>query len=849
MALSPGTKLGPYEIIAVAGAGGMGEVYRARDSRLNREVAVKVLPPAFARDADRLSRFHQEAQAVASLSHPNIMAVHDFGEYEGAPYIVAELLEGETLRDRMRGGALPMRKATELAEQIARGLAAAHEKGIVHRDLKPDNIFVTRDGRVKILDFGLAKLTRPEGIAATDAPTMVEQTEPGLVMGTAGYMSPEQVKGQPADHRSDLFSFGAILYEMISGRRAFRGETSVETMSAILKEDPPDLTETNRTVPPAMERMVRHCLEKNPEERFQSARDVAFNLQNLSGSSTHAAAIAQTTTAPPIASARLATIAALSLAALASVFYAGWRLKPVSAPIFKPLTFRRGTVTAARFAPDGQDVIYSAAWEGAPHPELFSTHINGVLSRPLDVSDADLLAISPQGEMALLQHWHRTISWQRTGMLARMPLNSGAPKEMLEGIQDADWSRDGRLAIIRSGLKYQLEFPVGHVLATVTAKWFNYPRISPDQTLIAFFEHPPGDDRGDVCVVDMSGNKRVLSAGWSSLAGLAWSPSGEEVWFAGSNTGSSRSLYAVSLAGRTRSVLHVPGSMLLNDIAPDGRVLVSQEDSRRLIVGLTPGSSQERDFSWLDWSNPRDLTPDGRWLLLDEQGEGGGPDYTIYVRKTDASPAVRLAEGDSFSISDDGKQVLATTSTTPSTVVLLPTGAGESRSIKAGNLQSPVGHFLQDGKRMLVLPDDFSVWVESLEGDAPRRITPPGVTSFGITTADDKYVIAQDERANEALYPLDGGPSIPLTKWAAGDVPINHTTDNHSFFVGNGDIPVKVYRYDFVSGTRQFMRQLQPGDATGIERISDIRMTPDGKYYVYGGPRRLSNLFVITGLK
>src|ERR1700722_5905235 len=329
MALSPGTKLGPYEIIAVAGAGGMGEVYRARDSRLNREVAVKVLPPAFARDADRLSRFQQEAQAVASLSHPNIMAVHDFGDYEGSPYIVAELLEGETLRDRLRGGALPMRKATDFAEQIARGLAAAHEKGIVHRDLKPENIFVTRDGRVKILDFGLAKLTRPEGVAATDAPTIVEQTEPGLVMGTAGYMSPEQVKGQPADHRSDLFSFGAILYEMISGRRAFRGETSVETMSAILKEDPPDLTETNRTVPPAMERMVRHCLEKNPEERFQSARDVAFNLQNLSGSS-QAAAIAQTKTAPPVG--RIATIAALSLAALASVFYAGWRLKPISAP-------------------------------------------------------------------------------------------------------------------------------------------------------------------------------------------------------------------------------------------------------------------------------------------------------------------------------------------------------------------------------------------------------------------------------------------------------------------------------------------------------------------------------------
>src|ERR1022692_1229399 len=276
MALISGTKLGPYEIVGPLGAGGMGEVYRARDARLNREVAIKVLPGAFACDPEQLRRFQQEAQAVAALNHPNILAIHDFGEHEGSPYIVSEFLEGDTLRERMRPGRLPMRKATEYGEQVARGLAAAHEKGIVHRDLKPENIFITRDGRVKILDFGLAKLALPEGVPATDAETLVSQTEPGVVMGTVGYMSPEQVRGQAADHRSDLFSFGAILYEMLSGRRAFRGETSVETMSAILKEEPPEFTETNRTVPPALERIVRHCLEKNPEERFQSARDVAL---------------------------------------------------------------------------------------------------------------------------------------------------------------------------------------------------------------------------------------------------------------------------------------------------------------------------------------------------------------------------------------------------------------------------------------------------------------------------------------------------------------------------------------------------------------------------------------------
>jgi Tol biopolymer transport system component len=421
---------------------------------------------------------------------------------------------------------------------------------------------------------------------------------------------------------------------------------------------------------------------------------------------------------------------------------------------------------------------------------------------------------------------------------------------MLDGVQDADWAGDGaRLAVIRSGPQYQLEFPLGHVLATVSSGWFSYPRISPDQQHIAFFEHPVGDDRGDVCVVDLVGHKRVLSAGWSSLDGLAWTPSGSEVWFAGSNTGSSRALYAVSLSGRVRPVLRVPGSLLLHDIAPDGRVLLQQDDSRRLIVGVTPGSSQERDLSWLDWSIARDLTPDGRSLLIDEQGEGGGPNYSVYLRKTDGSPAVRLGDNDAFSISDDGKWVLATTNAEGGSLVLLPTGAGESRPIKTGNLRNPLGHFLPDGKHILVVPDDFRVYVQSLEGDTPRLVTPPGVTSFGIFTADGKYVLGQDARQNWALYPIEGGQPIPLPKLTAGDVPINHTTDNHSFFVGNGDIPVKVYRFDFLTGTRQFVRQLQPPDATGIEHVSEVLMTPDGKYYVYGGPRRLSNLFVVTGLK
>src|SRR5437870_414372 len=305
MALAAGTKLGPYEIIAPLGAGGMGEVYRARDTRLGRDVAVKVLPSSFSGDSERLRRFEQEACAAGALNHPNVLVIHHIETHEGAPYIVSELLEGETLRKRMSGTAMAQRRVIDYASQIAHGLAAAHEKGIVHRDLKPDNIFITKDGRVKILDFGLAKLTQPDGSQSqTEIPTRRVDTNPGVVMGTVGYMSPEQVRGQKVDHSSDISSFGAILYEMLSGRRAFHRESTADTISAILKEHPPDLSETNQRISPALERLVNHCLEKSPEERLHSASDLALGLEAMSGSAPVSSQTMTATATAPI-SARL----------------------------------------------------------------------------------------------------------------------------------------------------------------------------------------------------------------------------------------------------------------------------------------------------------------------------------------------------------------------------------------------------------------------------------------------------------------------------------------------------------------------------------------------------------------
>ena len=850
MSLAPGTKLGPYEIRSPLGAGGMGEVYRAHDARLNRDVAIKILPVEFAADSERLHRFEQEARATATFNHPNIVVVYDVGARADGLYVVTELLEGETLRHRLAGGALATRKATEYASQIAFGLAAAHEKGIFHRDLKPDNIFITRDGRVKILDFGLAKLAPPVTPDDRTLATEGVKTEAGLVLGTLGYMSPEQVRGGTVDHRSDLFSFGAILYEMLTGQRAFRGNTSADTISSILKEDPPELSAIGREISSALDRIVRHCLEKNPEERFQSARDLAFDLQNLSGTTSQmaATAVAKESKRAPIG---IAAAALLILGALGAAFTAGWILKPASSPIFKQLTFQRGTVTAARFAPDGQNVVYSAAWGNNLHPDIFSTRVDGVMSRPFGVSDADLLAISPQGELALLQGWRRLFGWERRGMLSRMPLSGGAPREMLDGVESADWSQDGtQLAVIRSVPRYQIEFPVGHVLWAPSSGWLSDLRISPDRQHVAFFEHPvAGDNRGNVCMVDLNGHKTALSTDWNALLGLAWPASGKEVWFTGTKTGGNLSLYGVNLSGKLRRILNVTGSLELLDIAGNGRALVAQHDLRRVAMGLTPDSSHERDLSWLDWSIGRGLTPDGRWFLFDEQSEGGGPNYSIYVRKTNGSPAFRIGDNDASSISDDGKWILATTNAAGGSLVLLPTGAGEARPLKTEELRNPVGVFLPDGHRVLLINEDFRAYAESLDGDTPHPITPPGVVSLGVFTADGKYVLGQDALKKWALYPVDGGQAVQLPKWPEGDEPVNHTTDNHSFFTRSGELPASIYRFDFLTGSRQLVRQLRPDDITGMDSLSEVFITPDGKYYVYGGRRMMSTLFMVTGLK
>ena len=389
MALPKGTKLGPYEISAPLAAGGMGEVYRARDARLDREVALKVLPESFSADADRLRRFEQEARSIATLNHPNILSVHDVGTQDGTHYIVTELLQGSTLREKLISGPIPTRRTIEIAIQVAQGLAAAHEKGIVHRDLKPDNLFLTQDSRAKILDFGLAKRTESalQPNDATRASSM--HTSAGMLLGTVGYMSPEQVRGELVDHRSDIFALGTVLYEMLTGKPAFRRNSSVETMTAILNEEPAELASASQPPPPALQHIVHRCLEKDPNQRFQSAKDLSFALESIAAGSP-----SQATPIQLVRRSRRALALPLTALALVLIFLA-WRAwaPPPKQPVWRQMTFGLGYLSTARFGPDGQTIVYSAAWD-TPQTKIYTSRTNGTEIRPLDSPPARLLAIS-----------------------------------------------------------------------------------------------------------------------------------------------------------------------------------------------------------------------------------------------------------------------------------------------------------------------------------------------------------------------------------------------------------------------------------------------------------------------
>jgi WD40 repeat protein len=855
--LQPGTRLGPYEIVALLGAGGMGEAYRARDTRLGRDVAIKVLPPEFADNPERLRRFEQEARAVAALSHPNVLAIHDVGTHDAIPYLVTELLEGESLRDRLKGGGLTVRKAVETAVQIAQGLAAAHEKGIVHRDLKPANVFVTKDGQVKILDFGIAKLAPPKSAKELgQATTLAHATEVGMTLGTVGYMSPEQVLGKPLDARSDLFSLGVVLYEMLSGTRPFQKGSAPETMAAILKEEPPDLAEIGKAIPPGLTRIVRHCLEKEPSSRFQSARDVGFDLESLSQSTS-------ATTAPPRAPGgkrRLAIVGlgiALLAACAAGFFIWGKHAGRAPVPSFKRITFRRGILGSARFTPDLQSVVYWARWEDKPG-ELFVQRLASPDARSLGVVGA--VVGTAGGDVAILRS---------DGTLEQFPLEGGTPRELVKGIGSATWDPSGtRFAIVRTvNGRQRLEYPVGKVLLETTGlEEMGCLHFSPDGTQIAFCSQPIAgvDSSGDFCVVDLSGRKRTLSKGWLAIGPYTcWSPDGNEIWFSASRTGPVLEIHAVTLAGRERLIASLPGNVTLVDIAADGRVLVSFGQAWRWEMrGRMAGDTAERDFSWLDGTSLPTLSPDGSQMIFAEEGQGGGVESSTYHWQMDSSAPKRLGSGLPYSVSPDWTTALVLVgSGEKREMKLIPIGAGETRTLPRGPIHGYAGvAWHPDGKRIVISGKDadgkWCLFVQDVAGGLPRPFATLDWSDLGPFSSDGRFVVARPKLGEPfALYPIDGGETRPVPFLKADEYPLVFSSDGSSLFVlGSmhafaGKFPEHVLRLDLRTGTRVPWLELGPADRAGVHRPWGLALTPNGRFYAYAYIRLLRDLYIVEGLK
>jgi len=863
--LAAGTRVGPYEVLALLGRGGMGEVYRAKDVRLSRDVALKVLHAEVAADSARVRRFEQEAKAAGVLNHPNIVAVYDTGECDGSPYIVSELLEGETLRQRLVAGALGVRKAVEYATQVARGLAAAHERGIVHRDLKPENLFVTRDGLVKILDFGVAKLGRPleEGLD-TKAETLSE-TSPGTVLGTMGYMSPEQARGLVADHRSDVFSLGAVLFEMLTGRRAFKGTTPADTLSAILREDPTERLPAGSELPAGVLRVVRRCLEKAPEDRFQSARDLAFAIE---GAATGPQEVApEAIPGPPRLRLRWLLVGLASALSLLGLGLLAGRLtsdSPTAPPTFQRLTFRLGLVLSAVFAPDGETILYSAAWGGQPS-EVFSTRTSSRESRALGITGAKVLAVSSRDEMALLLRPKR-VTWEvDQGTLARASVGGGAPREVADDVLDADWSPDGKdlalVQVVESG-GVQLQFPPGHVLyAPEAPRWISSIRVSPWGDRIAFTEHAVTlDIAGELRVVDLNGRVTTLAAGFTSVNKPAWSADGRALWLTAARTGGNpQQIHTVTLAGRGRVAAEIAGGLMLLDVSRSGQMLVRRGSGWTEVRARAKGAREEAELPAADLSFLSDLADDGSRVLGTDIGQGSGPNYRFYVQGTDGSAPVWLGDGDGQALSPDGQLALALlTRASPQQLVVVPTRAGQARVLDPG----PVTEYRRavwdpTGRKVVFCGGERQgerrIYVQDVGGGPPRPVTPAGVELAKIgrpVSPDGTRVVASGPDGIPALYPLAGGEPVGMPGLKEGDVPLSFTPDGRELFVARYEqTPPLVERLEIASGRSRPWTGMRRSTPSGLSGEYSVLVAPDGQSYAYSYFRMMSDVYLATGLK
>ena len=736
--------------------------------------------------------------------------------------------------------------------QIVQGLIAAHERRIVHRDLKPENLFVTDDSRIKILDFGVAKLqsTPDENDRSVEQLTTV--TKSGSVIGTVAYMAPEQLRGKTVDHRSDIFSMGAILYEMLTGRRAFRGETEVDTITAVLREDPPEANLEEASTPAAFQQVIYHCLEKEPEKRFQSARDLAFALETLTDLSGSSRSLRRVPLRPRTHLLPWGLAAALLFATIL-LLLKGWTTP--QSPSYHRLTFEQGTIYSARFAPDFHSIVYGAAWNKKPL-QIFSTIGDSLLTQPLEISDASLLAVSRSGELALTLRGTRAAHLRMDkGTLARSPLAGGSPREILENVSWADWNQSNELAVVHHAEGHdRIEYPVGRVLFQNDGGWIGHIRISPQGDKIAFINHASlWDDRGVVALVDTAGKINILTPKFDSADGLAWSGDGKEIWFTAAASGYTRNLRAVNASGKMRTILTIPAGMTLQDIAPDGRALVSL-DAERLTMATSPDQGKAIDISWHDWDIAKDISRDGQSVLFEDASEAAPDDYAVAIRKIDGSAPVQLGEGSAGGLSPDGKWAIAILDGNPVRVRLYPIGPGQPIDVPVAGLEVHNGssHFLPDGKSITLNANEpghgVRCYVVGLNGGKPVPITPEGVTG-GLVSSDGQFMITSGGSA-VAVYPIAGGAAHSIPGLEDDFTPLQWSEDNKSFYgYVPGRLPTAVYKVNLLTGEKTVVQQLQPESTTGVVRIGPVILTRNASRFAFSYYQVFSALYVISGLR